>query len=149
MKKILTALCLIMAAISFYIMVGRNGTDIKLWLTVSFAPFMVISAVAIMLNNGFLQMIILPFLLVYGFGSVFNVPWAAEYAYAHICGILVLTVSAYSVFRHMIRLRFVKIAVGIAVGCVLFISSKYYQRNYLSAVKIKKITDIEKSLLFR
>ncbi len=147
-RKVLITVAIIMSLISFYVLVGKTGVPIKVWLFVSLGPYMLIAALAMKFKSSLLQTILIPFLLFYGIGTVLNLPWKAQYAYAHISAILMLIMVVYFVVRHIIRLKFIKIALGIFIGVILFFALKYYQKNYISSKDLKKIPSLENRLLY-
>lgn len=147
-RKILITLSVILSAISFYILVGKYGVMWKVWLFVSLGPYLLIAALAMLLKSSLLQTILIPFLLFYGIGSILNIPREAQYAYAHVSAVIMLATVIYIFVRHIIRLKFIKIILGIVIGVILFFVLKYYQKNYISRDDLKKIPYLENRILY-
>ncbi len=147
-KKILSTISIILAGISFYILVGRNGVSMKTWLALSLGPYMILGALALRFRFGIIQVIIIPFFLFYGIGAIFNIPWQIQYTYAHVSSILMLVIAGYFIVRHVIKLKIMRIILGIVVGSIFLLALKYYQRNYIGSGELKNIPHMENRLLY-
>jgi len=147
-KKIIIFLSLLIAFVSYYIVVYKHGISIQSWALVSVSPFLILLAVSLFARLKMLQAVLVPFLVFYGLGSVLNIPWIPKFYFAHFTGLVMLASAVYIIFTQLLRLRLVRIVVGITAGIIIFFLFKYYQQSHVREIDLKRIPKLEKRLLF-
>ncbi len=147
-KKILVTLSVILSGVSFYVIVGKYNVSWTSWCWVSFAPYMLIAAVAMIVNNRLLQTIFVPSLLFYGAGTLLAEPIKFQYSYAHISPVVMILMSIYIIFTQLIRLRVLRIIFGLLVGIILFLVVHLVRPNFLDKEDLKNISFRENTLLY-
>ena len=147
-KKILITLAVIMSALSFYIIVVKYEMSIKSWLWLSVSPYLLLASLALVIKSGFLQSVLLPYLLFYGVGIIINIERVPLYAFAHILAVLMIVFAVYILFTQLVRLRFIRMIAGILIGVAIFFIVNYIQRNYVNLSDLRKIPRLEKQLLY-
>ncbi|MDA3792806.1 MAG: hypothetical protein PF545_04010 [Elusimicrobia bacterium] len=147
-KKILVSLAIILSGLSFYIIVGKFNVEPLVWLWISFAPYMLIAALAIVIKNRLLQIVFVPSLLFYGAGTLLAVPIEFKYSYAHISAVVMIVMSVYIIFTQLIRLRVLRIFFGLLGGIILFLAVQVVRPKFVGKEDVDNISYRENTLLY-
>lgn len=147
-KKVLISLSIVLGILSGYVLIGKCGVSTRNWILLSFAPYMLIAGLSLLIKSNLLQSVVVPFLLFYGAGLILNTKWILENIYSHISGVFMLVMAVYIILTKMIKLKFIRTVLGMVVGVILFAAIKYYRVNYISKKDLKSVPILENRLLY-
>ncbi|MFW6134773.1 MAG: hypothetical protein ACOC5R_04285 [Elusimicrobiota bacterium] len=148
MKNIIAALVVLSVGLSVYFLMGRFSLSFKSWLWISGSPFLIVALLAIYGKNIMVQAVITPFLFIHGAGTILFLPFKTINIYAFTGAVVMLVMVVYIVFTQIIRLKILRLVLGICVGAVLFFIYKYFQIDYIRNARLKRVPHLENKLLY-
>lgn len=146
-KKILALLAVIMAGVSFYVICVQYNTPVITWLLTSYTIYMVLAAAAIIVKNRFLQAVTAPALIFYGGKLAITLPPPYKYAYAYISAAIMLTMAVYIILGLVLKLKFIKLVLGLLTGIILLLAVTYTGSN-MAGDEERRITAYREDTLF-
>ena len=147
-RKILVILGIICSLFTLEVIVIKHGLPLRIWLLVSLGPYLLAGSLAAAIKSGLMQTALVPFFLFYGIGTFVKIPVQGEYVFAHLAAALMQVKAVYFVVRHLVRLKLLKITMGIMLGIMLFIVVKFLQKQNVTPEDLNKIEHLENRLLY-
>ena len=90
----------------------------------------IVATVALIVENRALMNVCVPFLLFYGAGGLVIFDWSVEIIPLQILHLIMTVTVIYMLMSALKKLAIIKLAMGIVIGTVIFVSFKLYQNNY-------------------
>ncbi len=81
-------------------------------------------------NNRFLTCVLLPFIFYYGVGGLITLDFSSEGIPLQITNIILSLTLVYIVLSHIIRIRIIRLIIGVTTGLFLFFIFRYFQINH-------------------
>ena len=146
-KKISLAVTLVLTGISYYVFVVKEGLSLSEWLLVTYAAYGLLAAVALYAKNSMIQAIMFPLLMIYGAGCLINSGWELENIYAHISGIIFIILGVYILITNLLKLKVIKIVLGLVLGIILFFGVRLVRENKFEEDRLVKLYKLENQLI--
>ena len=143
MKKVLILLQLLLASVSFMVIVVISGASAGTWALASSAPVMLLSAVSLAFKVSLLQTLLVPAMLFYGLGALFFLEWSLRHSFAHLSGAVLTAGAAYILLARLVKLKIISTVVRVLLGALILASFLFIRSRLAVWPEMQRIAELE------